>query len=78
MDTDHKAPPDSPSSTSSSAAVTSSSSVGKKKDRVKPLFVDLHEKFDNNLLKRFYDELMIPNFPMEDGMVFSKISVKVY
>ena len=38
--------------------------------KVKPMFVDIHEHFDYALLKRFYDELMIPNFPMEDGMSF--------
>lgn len=36
--------------------------------KIKPMFVDIHENFDYSLLKRFYDELMIPNFPMEDGM----------
>jgi hypothetical protein len=41
--------------------------------KVKPMFVDIHEHFDYSLLKRFYDELMIPNFPMEDGMHFSKL-----
>ena len=40
--------------------------------KVKPKFVDIHEHFDYSLLKRFYDELMIPNFPMEDGIYLSK------
>jgi hypothetical protein len=35
---------------------------------VEPIFMDLRDKFDSDLLKRFYDELMIPNFPIRDGV----------
>jgi len=30
-------------------------------------FLDLVEEFDEDLLNRFYNELMVKNFPLEDG-----------
>lgn len=43
--------------------------------KMKPIFVDMHENYDFNLLKRFYDELMIPNFPMEDGRQYNQYNI---
>lgn len=31
------------------------------------MFVDLSETYDEKLLTRFYKDLMIPNFPIQDG-----------
>lgn len=33
------------------------------------LFVNLSESYDEKLLTRFYKDLMIPNFPIQDGAV---------
>lgn len=34
------------------------------------LFVDLSECYDEKLLTRFYKDLMVPNFPIQDGACF--------
>lgn len=31
------------------------------------MFVDLSETYDEKLLTRFYKDLMVPNFPIQDG-----------
>jgi len=31
------------------------------------VYVDLRDHFDEDLLKRFYYDLMVPNFPFSDG-----------
>ncbi|EGG17766.1 hypothetical protein DFA_08765 [Cavenderia fasciculata] len=36
--------------------------------KIKPLLVDLRKDYDYQTLKRFYDELMLPNFPKEDEL----------
>jgi hypothetical protein len=44
---------------------------GKKERMAMPehtFFVDMRDHYDGNLLKRFYNDLMIPNFPIADGM----------
>ncbi len=50
------------------------SSPAKSKDRTLPqtpgysyIYVDMRENYDEKLLTRFYNDLMIPNFPIADG-----------
>ena len=46
----------------------SSSALEQKRDKnVTFRFLDLVEEFDEDLLNRFYNELMVKNFPLEDG-----------
>ncbi len=50
------------------------SSPAKSKDRTLPqtpgysyIYVDMRENYDEKLLTRFYNDLMVPNFPIADG-----------
>ena len=36
------------------------------------VILDLRDKYDDELLARFYNELMIPNFPLQDGVLCSR------
>jgi hypothetical protein len=42
-----------------------------KKEKMKmpdhTIFVDMRDHYDSALLTRFYNDLMIPNFPIADG-----------
>jgi hypothetical protein len=49
------------------------SSIGSGEEKLRPLpphviYVDLRYDFDMDLLKRFYDDLMVPNFPLADEL----------
>eukprot|EP01132_Coremiostelium_polycephalum_P011114 gene11114-13598_t len=37
-------------------------------NKITPFMLDLRKNYDYNVLKRFYNELMIPNFPKEDEL----------
>lgn len=49
-----------------------------KKDRTLPntpgfsyIYVDMRDNYDEKLLTRFYNDLMVPNFPISDGKIIS-------
>lgn len=57
----------------SDSATANSASTGKRtKPKMPPYaaYVDLRTNYDEVLMKRFYEEMMIPNFPDPDGTNF--------
>jgi hypothetical protein len=42
------------------------------------VFFDFNEHYDERLLRRFYNDLMIPNFPIQDGELSFHYTFRIF